>query len=126
MFSVGQITLATFLGSPIAGCLLLAQNYRSLGRIKEGWQTLFVGIVSTIIAFLIGFWLPENFPSTVLPAIYTVTMHQTAKILQGNEIARYKAQGGKGSWATTVGIAVACLISIVVLAFGAMLLLVPE
>jgi hypothetical protein len=32
LFSVGQITLAIFIGMPIAGCMLLAKNYRVLGK----------------------------------------------------------------------------------------------
>ena len=67
LFSAGQITLATFLGAPIAGCLLLARNYRELGNGAAAWQSLVAGIVSTILLFLIAFWLPENFPNMVLP-----------------------------------------------------------
>ncbi len=125
-FSVGQITLATFIGMPVAGCLLLAQNYKNLGKFRIAWQTLVLGVVSTIILFFIAFCLPENFPNAVLPMVYTVVMRQLVKYLQGNEIAFHEAQGKKGSWAVAIGIAIGCLILIMALVFGAILLFVPE
>jgi hypothetical protein len=126
LFSVVQITLATFIGMPVAGCLLLAQNYRYLGKIGAAWQTLTLGVVSTIILFFIAFWLPENFPNAVLPMIYTIAMRQLVKYLQGDAIASYEAQGKKGSWAVTVGVAIGCLILIMALIVGAIVLFIPE
>lgn len=126
LFSIGQITLATFIGSPIAGCLLVAQNYRNLGNVSAAWQTFILGVVSTILLFPIGFWLPENFPNPVLPMVYTVGMRQLVKYLQGDAIAVHEAQGKKGSWAITISVAIGCLILIMALLLGAIFLLVPE
>jgi len=126
LFSVGQITLATFIGMPVAGCLLLAQNYKCLGKITAAWQTLALGVALTIILFFIGFWLPENFPNAVLPMIYTIAMRQLLKYLQGDAIAAYEAQGKKGSWVVTAGVIIGCLILITAIVFGAVVLLIPE
>ena len=115
-----QIAVATFIGTPIAGCLLLAQNYRTLGRVSSAWQTLILGFVSTIIVFFIGFLLPENFPNFVLPMAYTITMRQIVKYLQGDVTANQK-----GSWVVAVGVAVGCLVLIMALVFGAAVLFVP-
>jgi len=126
LFTDFQIALATFIGMPIAGCLLLAQNYRNLGRASSGWQTLILGFVSTIILFIVAFSLPERFPNFVLPMAYTIAMRQLVKYLQGDVIAFQEAQGKKGSWAVTVSVAIGCLILIVALLFGAILLFFPE
>ncbi len=82
LFSVGQITLATFLGMPIAGCLLLAQNYRELGKGGVAWQSLAAGVASTILLLLIAFFLPENFPNMALPVAYCIGMQQLVKYLR--------------------------------------------
>ncbi len=92
LFSVGQITLATFLGMPIAGCLLLARNYRELGNGGAAWQSLAAGIASTILLLLIAFWLPENFPNMALPVAYCFGMRQLVNYLQGSEIANRRRQ----------------------------------
>ena len=126
LFTVMQIAVATFIGAPIAGCLLLAQNYRNLGRASSAWQTLILGFVSTIALFFIAFLLPENFPNAALPMAYTIAMRELVKYLQGDAIASQETQGKKGSWAVTVGVAIGCLVLIMALIFGAVMLFVPE
>jgi len=117
LFSIGQITLATFLGAPIAGCLLTAQNYRVLGKVNAAWQTLAVGIVLTVLVFIVAFALPENFPNIVLPVAYTVGCRESVKYLQGDVIASREAQGARGSWPIAIGVGIGCL----VLLFGLIL-----
>lgn len=126
LFSVAQITLAAFLGAPLAGCLLLAQNYKNLGKGRQAWQSLAMGIILTTIALVIAFWLPENFPGAVFPAIYTVMIYQAAKILQGTEIKNREKQGLKGSWLTTVAIGVGSVILVLAIVFGVVILFFPE
>ncbi len=62
LFSVEQITLAAFLGSPIAGCLLLVRNYRELGKGGAAWQALAAGTASSILFLLISILLAGEFP----------------------------------------------------------------
>lgn len=121
LFSVMQIAVATFVGSPIAGCLLLAQNYRNLGRSGSAVKTLILGVVSTIVLLFIAFLLPENFPNVVLPMAYTIAMRELVKYLQGDVIADQK-----GSWAVTVGVSIGCLVAIMALLLGAIILFIPE
>lgn len=118
LFSVGQIVLATLLGAPLAGCLLLAANYRQLGKSAAAWQAVAAGIVSTIVLMIVSFWLPEKFPGSLLPAVYCVTMRQTVIQLQGGAIDNYLKDGGKGSWAIAVAIGIVSLIVILGIVFG--------
>jgi len=123
LFSVGQITLATFLGAPIAGSLLLAWNYRALQKATPAFQSIVYGLVSTIILFVIAFLLPEKFPNSVLPVVYCLAMRQLVSYLQGDIIADHLARGGdKGSWAVTVVVGIGCLVVLFAIVFGLLLL----
>jgi hypothetical protein len=124
LYSVGQITLATFLGAPVAGCLLLDRNYRALGRSAAAWQSLAAGVVSTILLVLIGFRLPENFPNMALPVAYCVGMRQLAKYLHGEALSDHLNSGGrKGSWVITVVVGLGGLIIIFGLTVGLLMAL---
>ncbi|MDQ1593225.1 MAG: hypothetical protein QOG71_3852 [Pyrinomonadaceae bacterium] len=109
LYSVGQITLATYLGAPVAGCLLLARNYRALGKSDAAWQPIVVGIASTILLFTIAFLLPENFPDKVLPFGYTSAMYWFARQWEGGAIDNHLNAGSrKGSWAVTIVVGLGC------------------
>lgn len=110
LYSVGQITLATFLGAPLSGSMLLAWNYRALGKVASAWKSFAAGAVSTLLLVLIGFWLPENFPNMALPLGYCVGMRQLVQYLQGGALAAHLEGGGrKGSWVVTVAAGLGCL-----------------
>lgn len=126
LFSVGQMTVATFIGSPIAGCLLLARNYRNLGKKDAAFNSFAVGLLSTIFVFIIAFSLPEKFPNFVLPMAYTIGMREGLKYLQGDVIAAYEAQEEKASWLIAIGVGIGCLILVTALAIGVVFLLIPE
>lgn len=126
LFSVWQITAAAFIGSPLAGCLLLAQNYKNLEKIGAAWKSLAAGVISTIILFTTAYLLPKNLPGSALPAIYTVIIYQAAKVLQGNEIAAQEKRGKSGSWITTIAVGLGCLILIVAVIIVAAFLLTAE
>jgi hypothetical protein len=119
LFSVGQITLATFLGAPIAGCLLLARNYRELGKGAAARHSLVAGVASTIVILTIAFFLPENFPNAVLPVAYCFGMRQLVMQLQGGAIDNHLQAGGrKGSWVITVVLGLGCSVIILGLIFA--------
>jgi hypothetical protein len=110
LYSTGQITLATFLGAPVAGCLLLARNYQVLGK-GGAWQPLVVGAVTTILLVVIGLLLPENVPGTGLSAGGCIGMYYYAKQWQGGAIdANLKAGARQGSWLAVVLLGVSSLV----------------
>jgi hypothetical protein len=127
VFSVGQITLATFIGAPIAGCLLLSHNYLIAGKKKEARLSLAWGGIATALVLLLSSLLPTGFPNGALPFGYCFAMQQTAKRLQGNAIAEaLQASASKGSWWMTTGIGIGCLLAIVVIVLGLLILINPE
>ena len=126
LYSPGQIAWATFLGAPIAGCVLMAFNYRRFGNSTAANVALFAGLIGTGLLLAIAFVLPESFPNSVLPAAYTFGMYQCVKSLQGNACQYRLANGGiKGSgWAAT-GIGILCLVFMLVALF-AVVLVAPD
>jgi hypothetical protein len=123
LFSLGQILLATFLGAPLAGSLLVAYNYRVLQKASASWQSIVYGIASTVIIFILAFVLPEKFPNSALPVVYCVAMRQLVSYLQGGPIAAHYSSGGsKGSWAIAIVVGVGCLAALVAIVFAALTL----
>ncbi len=108
VYSPGQITLAAFLGSPIAGCLLLAQNYQALGDGGRMWQPLVVGIAVTTLLVAAGFLLPEKCGGGG-GVWLSVGMYFYAKQSQGDAFENYlKAGGRKGTWPVAVLTGIVC------------------
>ena len=127
LFTVGQITTATALGAPIAGCFLIARNYRELGKVNEGRKALMWGVVSTLLILWLSMLLPQSFPNSALPVGYCFAMLQLTRRLQGAAISNHMATGGaKGSWGMTIGVGLACLAAIILLIFGLVIFLFPD
>jgi hypothetical protein len=123
LYSIGQITAATFVGSPLAGCLLLAHNYRVLRQSRAALYSLMCGVVATVIVFVGASWLPESFPNAALPVGYCFAIRQVSVYVQGASIADHLSAGGKkGTWAMTIGIGLASLVLVVGLFFGVLML----
>lgn len=126
LYSPGQVAGATFLGSPIAGCWLLAANFRELGKFDARRNTLLAGALATIAVMVLALTLPDNFPNLVLPLAYTIALRQTAEWLQGPDFRLHLAEpGSKHSNWRVVGIGVGWMIIFVVVMFGIVLVL-PE
>lgn len=121
LYSDWQVATATWLGSPAAGCLLLARNYEVLENKRAAWQTLLAGAAGTVLLFAIIYVLPEDLPGARgIPIGLGFGMHQVAKQLQGAAVEEHlKAGGGKGTWTVTVLVGFVAAIIILVLIFAA-------
>ncbi|MBU6238679.1 MAG: hypothetical protein KGQ51_12710 [Planctomycetes bacterium] len=126
LYSPGHIAWASFLGSPLAGGMLMALNYFRLHKPLAGNVSLGVGLFLAIGLMVLSFFLPDSFPNSVIPLAYTFGMYQATKLLQGDAFSEHLARGGrKGSGWVATGIGVICLIIFVALLF-AVLLSLPE
>lgn len=122
LFSTGQITLATFLGAPLAGCLLLARNYQLLGKGAAAWQPLLIGVVTTAVLFTLALLLPENVPGLALSGGSCIGMHYYAKQWEGGAIeAHLKSGARQGSWAAAVALGIGCSVVLIGLLIAAAL-----
>jgi hypothetical protein len=94
LHSPHQVMGASWLGTPIAGCWLLAANYRALHQPQTAQTTLLVGALVTSALLGLAFVLPDWFPNSVLPIAYSVAMLRVAKRLQGETFDHHLASGG--------------------------------
>lgn len=123
VYSAGQVLLASGLGSPIAGAILLGFNYRAVGKPKSGFKAILAGAVATIVLFTVAFFLPEGFPNFVLPAAYCVAMYQFTLHFFGAETTKRKAEGRQGSWLVAAAVGIVCLVGLLLLIVAAVFLI---
>ena len=110
LYSVGQITLATFLGAPLAGGWLIARNYKALGQPEKAGMNLFWSIVGTLVLIGLAFVLPDNFPNIGISVVSVIAVKSWADAQFGKLLGRHRAANGKvHSWWRAVGIGVLCL-----------------
>jgi hypothetical protein len=119
LYSVAQITFASWAASPFAGCLLLNFNYRALEKPRAAWQSLAFGFLATVCVFAIP---PHRLPAMALPLASALAMYPLARYLQGGATTDHFAAGGrKGSWWTTIGLSFGVVLSIVVVLVAALM-----
>ena len=113
-----QIGVATFLGYPIAGCWLLAENFRYLGRPDRARVSWIGGIVAMFALLVLAAFLPADTPNMMIPAVSAMTMHQLATQFQNPGFQSFVASGGylQSNW-RVAGISIACLIVVTPLIF---------
>lgn len=98
LYTPGQIALATFLGTPVAGMFLLSVNRRRMGKSSLATTTLLGGIGVTVLLFGIGLVLPESV-SRAIPIGVTIAAGQYARVDQPL-LDAHVARGGQkeSSW----------------------------
>jgi hypothetical protein len=123
VYSKNQITLATFLGGPLAATYMIAENYKTFGDKGNAQKTWIYGILATILLFATLFFIPESskIPAQIFPIVYIVMINVFVQRYQLSKIiAHSNAKGAYFSWLRTVFVAVIGLV--VVLLFVAALI----
>jgi hypothetical protein len=113
LFDSVSVGIATLLGSPVAGTLVMAVNYRRLGKGSQGAVAVAMGVVVTVLAGLFGNLIPTFF-STAIGIGLILAVRSAAQTLQGPALAQHVSEGGKlGSrWAASgIGVAVLAVIA---------------
>lgn len=115
LYSVRSIVLATVLGSPMAGGILMAFNYRRLCRPAAAVHAVVWTVAFTTAIIAISIILPGNLhipnASFVVPPI--LAMCGLAKSLQGPAVAAHQRLGGAlaSAWgAAGIGVLAAALV----------------
>lgn len=124
LYTPGQIGLATFLGSMVAGSWFYGANLVTLHRATSRWPSLLVGIGLTIALIVVFSFLPDK-TSNALPGILSmIAARQYADMKFGKIVVQHVGAGGKkGSWWFVAGVSLLFLIPLLALAFAPMLLL---
>ena len=115
LYSPKQIVGAAFLGTPIAGGIVMAENFRALGNDARAKATIQVSIALTVTVFVLAFYLPERTPTSLLPAAYCGLFLWYANKYQLKPFERHMAAGGpqQSNW-RVFGIGVGCLVGVLV------------
>jgi hypothetical protein len=109
LFDSMSVGLATLLGSPIAGALLMGVNYRRLGKGGQAVGAVAIAVVVTVLAVVFGNFIPVTF-STAIGIGLLLATKSLAQVLQGPDVTQHVSVGGKlGSRWTATGNGVAML-----------------
>ncbi len=124
LYTQRSITLATYIGGPVAAGWLIRENYRSLGKDDYGKHALFISIIATIFIFTAIFSIPEavidKIPNYLIPIVYTGIIYFIVEKIQGHDIAMHKENKGEfySGWkAAGVGAINMVLILVVILGY---------
>jgi len=124
LYTENAIRVATFLGGPLVAGYLIADNYKQLGETRQVRKTWLITIVSTVIIFVIAWYLPDDFPHLIVPIAYTVGVYYLVERLQGAKIKAHVAAGGMTwSMGRAVLVSVVGLVIMVAIIFGGLLLM---
>ena len=98
-FNERAITLATFIGGPIAAGYILKKNYEVLNQKDHAKCSLLLSILFTFIILLIPYFMPEDIdvkiPKHIYILIYTTIIYFIFKIFQGKIIKEHEEAGGE-------------------------------
>ena len=124
LYSKAQVSLAAFLGLPIAGAILIGKNARSMGNRKAGRQSVAVGALGTVTVLTMACFLPGF--TLILPIANVLGVQQWYKQTQEAAFKDHIAQGGeRGPWAVPIGLGMVVLILMAaIIYFGIVMLVV--
>jgi hypothetical protein len=111
LYTINQAVLAAFVGGPLGGAMLLAQNYRRLRAPGSALGALVCGLVVTAALVPVAFMLPERVPRLALPVAYAVAFRLLTGWLQGEQIkTRLAADVMRQPWWRAAGLTLLALI----------------
>jgi hypothetical protein len=99
IFTNNAISIATFFGGPLAAGFLISKNYKVFGNEDAARNSIFTGIISTLLLFAGIFMIPENIfakiPQSLIPAVYTLIIYGIVEKLQGQKIKDFLSENGQ-------------------------------
>jgi hypothetical protein len=119
LYTVHQITVATFFGSGIAGGWLAAANFNAVDQPIKARRWIWIGIAATLAMLGIAFVLPDRFPGIVLPLAFTFGARAIATTEFGWILRDHEKVGGDvRSWWKVVGICIVASAIVFAVAFA--------
>lgn len=99
LYSTKAIFVATYFGGPVAAGYLIKKNYDAFNQKDNGIKALIIGIISTILLFVLGALIPPKImsmiPNILLPLIYTLIINLLVIKFQGRRLNKHKVSGGE-------------------------------
>jgi hypothetical protein len=101
LYPPSHVALATFLGSPFGGAVLMAINEHRVGRTGVAVKTLLAGFFGTGVLFALASMLPDGIPRFPISLGPLWLMAAIAKGRQDAFVRQHIAMGGKraSAWA---------------------------
>jgi hypothetical protein len=111
LYSLRAILLASIVGSPLAGSILMAVNYARLGKKANAALTLTLGLLGTVLVVMLAAQLPDGFMkgNIAIPMGLAFGTWRLAEALQGKALEDHADADGKfvSRWAAFgIGLAV--------------------
>jgi len=131
LHSLRGVVVAAFLGAPVAAGIIMAINYRRIGRKSAARNVAVFGVIATAALLAILFAIPDDtldrIPNPVFIALQLALVYMFAKSLQHGLIQKHIANGGTiASVWPSVGIGALCLPVVLGAFIGAAFLLEPS
>lgn len=99
VFTNNAISIATFFGGPLAAGFLISKNYKVFGDDDAARNSIFIGIITTIILLGGLYLIPENIidniPNFLIPAINTLILNRLVEKFQGQKIKDFLSENGQ-------------------------------
>ncbi|HTO09185.1 MAG TPA: hypothetical protein VMR86_19190 [Myxococcota bacterium] len=126
LYTVNQIFAGAILGSPFAGSLFMARNYRATGRPDAARSALLLGSIATAALLSVGYVLPRVGSLRSLPLLASVVTRVIAQSEQGQQIEQQLAEGRRQrSWWQALGLSLGIALALILALFG-LALLTPD
>lgn len=99
LYSQRAISIATFLGGPLAAGYLVRENYLELNKPDEAKKAFIYGLLTTVAVFGFIFIMPESImekvPNQIIPLIYTAIIYYVVEQTQGETLKLHKELGNE-------------------------------
>lgn len=116
IYSERAISVGTFMGGPLVGGYLMAENFKVFGDSDKVKKTWIISILATIAVFGLIFLIPENIniPNVVFPLVYMGITGYLVKVYQEKNINEHTKNGGEQhSWWRIIAISIiGCIVTI--------------
>jgi hypothetical protein len=111
LFSPRQMGVAAFLGSALAGVLLLQANYRVMGKRAQANKAIIVGLLAAGLQMGVAMALPDGVPATPFNIAAVFAFYKIAQSLQGKSFLAHVGAGGPraSNW-WVAGAVLACVV----------------
>ena len=108
LYTERAILIGTFIGGPLAGGYLLAQNFSTLDKKADAGRTWLIVTVLMLLTMSTAF-VPalDSIPAFVYSFVFCLAAHSAARKLQGSQIHFHQENGGSmhNTWkAVLVGV----------------------
>lgn len=118
LYSAWSVAVASLLGTPCGGGIILAINYDRLGRGRDAVLAVVGAFVFWVAVGVALGWLRKNvlyFPGEAILVVEAVVVYGAARFLQGNAIKEHHRRDGilESGWtAAGIGLLISIVISI--------------